>query len=707
MKRFLTFICVFLTIYGIYDYLKYYNGDFFIKKDEIISFSKSTNDKLYIKNDEEFTEFEIKGVNLGLGKPFEFATSYSITKDEYLRWFKQIKELGANVIRVYTLSHKTFYDAFYEFNHENDDPLYLIHGIWVDDYMLNSRKSAFDDEFYTEFEKSVKDVVDAVHGRLKKTLLYNVEKYTNDISNWVYGYILGVEWESDIVAFTNNTEVKRDDFHGEYFRTENAENFEIFLAKIANEMARYESEKYGTQRAIAFSNWPTTCPVEFSENVNSLFKKYAKIDVENIKTTEKFIGGTFASYHIYPYYPEYISYQDPSVENTYLEYLKLLNQHHNIPVVISEFGVPTSRGVASQEENEDLGRNQGGLSEQEQGVAIVSMFEDIREANLAGGIVFIWQDEWFKRTWNTIAHVDLKFGVNWSDYQTNEQYFGLLSFDVEQVFVDGDKSEWQESDLFYDKNGYKISKKQDLRFLYLLIETENIDDKIFIPIDTTVKSGSKYAQNLDIKMSENADFVIEIDGEDYSRIWVQERYDTLYALSAHEFNADIYQFVNPPSKNSTQFNEIYLMLHELEFYDDQQKIEFENFDKINENHYYVPKKYETGKLNYGNSNPESVDFSSVSDFYFGENFIEIRLPWGLLNFANPTNLMIHDDYYENFGVDYQQINSMKIGAGDGETRIFMEVVELEKMNKKQTYNERLKQSYYILQEFWSENEHND
>ena len=99
-----------------------------------------------------------------------------------------------------------------------------------------------------------------------------------------------------------------------------------------------------------------------------------------------------------------------------------------MPVVITEFGIPTARAMASTEEA--YGRNQGKMSETEQGEALVSLYQDIMAAGSNGGIVFTWQDEWFKRTWNTMANVNLDATPYWSDYQTNEQYFGLFSFNA-------------------------------------------------------------------------------------------------------------------------------------------------------------------------------------------------------------------------------------------------------------------------------------
>lgn len=78
---------------------------------------------------------------------------------------------------------------------------------------------------------------------------------------------------------------------------------------------------------------------------------------------------------------------------------------------------------------------------------LLDMFKSMYEENYAGSIGFTWQDEWFKRTWNNV-----KFDVPdkrpfWSNYQTNEQNFGILSFDPGReesaCYVDGDIADWK------------------------------------------------------------------------------------------------------------------------------------------------------------------------------------------------------------------------------------------------------------------------
>ncbi len=719
MKKLIVISLTILVVLAILDYLYYYSRIIYIPNNKVVTcFSKSENEKLYIADGNDFKEFQVKGVNLGLGKPGHYATDEAITKEEYLSWFKQIQDMGANVIRIYTLGPTDFYEAFYDYNIDNENPLYLIHGVWVDDYLINSIYSATDEIFYEPFIEDCEIVVDVIHGRYKVNngKLFP-QHYKYDISEWVYGYILGVEWESTLVTYTNLDSNKYEQYNGKYIYTDNASSFEVFLAKIGDSVIDYETKKYGKQRIIAFSNWCTTDPFQYNEKITTYFEKTAMVDVENIKPKKDFEAGFFASYHVYPYYPDYCSFLENHEVNTYLQYLKMLNEYHTIPVVITEFGLPSSRGGAAIEDS--LGRNQGNMSEKEQGEALVSMYQDIVNSGSNGGIVFVWQDEWFKRTWNTMANVNLDSTAYWSDYQTNEQHFGLLSFDPGEeksiCYVDGNKSDWSEDDLVNDNNVTKLYMKYDEKFIYFMIVKKDFNinsDKLYIPIDTISTQGSKKADNMSINMSEAADFVIEINGENESRVWVQERYNTTNALFSNEVSGKDFFSMDFPEKSSSKFGGIELLLQKYSYFEtvylDKSNLEsvkpitFNEFNTANPNHFNFIETYETGKLTYGNANPESVDFNSLADFCAGDGFVEIKIPWQLLNFADPTKMYIHDDYYENYGVEYVHIDSMNVGVGDGTSEIKMEKFKLTPIGKNPEYHERLKQSYYILKDYWTE-----
>lgn len=699
--------------------------------------------------------YEIRGVDLGSGEPGEWSTDFDIDYDTYYRWFGLIQEMGANTIRVYSVQEDIFYNAFFAYNRNREqeglEPLWLLQGVWVNDFNQFSHADMYSNELLDTFLRDGKIMVDVIHGRrnlgLGRLASSGSGHYRKDISSWVIGYILGVEWEPVTVAYTDQIRSEEAPFQGKYlYASEDATPFESALARVGDEVIDYETKRYHQQRLVAFSNWAMTDPFKYSTAVTDYWGKLAAVNAEHIRTTEHFQSGTFASYHVYPYFPDFLESETKELEltpaahaemvgyssyqkldwrvkhwnvpaiadysrpedytdrhgrfNTYLAYLSALNRYHTLPVVISEFGVTTGRGMAQIDEN--TGRNQGYLSEQQQGQALVECYEDIQDAGCAGCCIASWQDEWNKRSWNTRHAVDLRRSPYWSDCQTNEQFFGLLTFDPGQeksvCYVDGDVSEWTEDDVVMENHSLTLSMKYDERYLYFLVKKDGLDleqDTLYLPIDTTPKTGSNYCDQYHLKFACDADFLVVLRGKDQSRVLVQERYEALrstYASSVHGF--DTYVEENMPRAQSPLFRPINMIVKE-------------------DTRFYVPIAelgvpsalvFETGKLHYGNANPDSPDFDSLADFAARGDYIEGKLPWQLLNFSDPSRMEIHDDYYENYGVEYLHINSIQVGVSDGTDacRIPVARFALEGWGDRVTSHERLKRSYEIMQRCWKQ-----
>ncbi len=685
------------------------------------TFVKTEGKTILLDRGNGYEEFEIRGVNLGSGKPGEWATDFAIDKETYLRWFRYIREMGANTIRVYTIQQDVFYNALYEYNHNNPDPLYVLQGVWVNDYVQNSHRDAYSRDFYDTFLRDCRTMIDVIHGQ-KKLSLGRVASaghgsYLKDVSPWVIGYILGVEWDDITVSYTDETYRDRPEYcsyFGKYLETdENATPFETLLCKVGDRVLQYEAKRYKTQKLLAFSNWPTTDPFEYPEEVKHLYMKCARVDVEHILATDQMISGQFASYHVYPYYPDYLHWTDdwsftgiedrtPFTDgetlNTYRAYLSMLTAHHTLPVVISEFGVSTGRGMAHRDLNTN--RNQGNMSEQQQGDALVACYRDIRAVGCAGSCVFSFQDEWFKRTWNTMYAVNLTRNPYWSDYQTNEQYFGLLSFDPgkeESVcYVDGDLGEWKDSDGICTSRDRRVSFRYDERFLYFLIYKKDWnfeEETLYLPIDTTQKSGSNYCENFGLKFNRGADFLLVINGENNSRLMVQERSEVLRSTYSQNLKGfDTYLRDNVPDRFSSKFLNIDMILEIFNVSRTERDGMASRFGEAS---------FETGKLTYGNANPQSENFNSLADFCRNGDYVEGKLPWQLLNFSDPSRMEIHDDYYDgNYGIRFQSVKEMYVGIVGEEDRCQMEAVPLKGWGNRVTYHERLKKSYDILQKEW-------
>ncbi|WKA56803.1 hypothetical protein [Planococcus shixiaomingii] len=672
--------------------------------------SRINGQEFEVYKDGKWEPLTIKGVNLGMAKPGTFPGEAAISSEEYDRWFKAIGDMNANALRVYTLHPPAFYDALARYNATAEEPLYLYHGIWIDEEPLAKTLDAFTPEITENFQNEIKKVVDVVHGNAKVQQQpgHAYGTYNTDVSPYVIGWMIGIEWYPLTVAEMDKDYPDLGDFSGKHVYTENANPMEHWLAQQLDTLADYELNNYQSMRPLSFTNWPTTDNLEHPAEP-SVQEDLATVDPNHIKAKDELEKvGMFASYHVYPYYPDFLNLEEDYTEfidhrgkkNNYAGYLKDLNDSHDMPILIAEFGVPASRGMTHKN---PFGWNQGFISEKQQGDIASSLYEDILHEGLIGGMVFTWQDEWFKRTWNTMDYDDPDRRPFWSNAQTNEQQFGLLSFDRMKVKVDGE-DDWKDSQLLYEKESgamKSLSMDSDERYVYLKAQFDpanknwwgNEDFNVYfnirgdkgIPVDSM--SGTAFA----------ADFHLKIKGEEQANLFVAGNYDSFY----FDYYSQLKMIPKAKKDINTTFHPIRLALNkEVKRPDTGETIPFDS--------------YETGKLQFGNANPEEENYDSLNDYYYSKEtgILEIRIPWMLLNAKDPSQRqfmgdMQKDDLESSLTVEGIDVAASLTKPNGGISESFDASKPAryvwEKWNLPQS-QERLKQSYYILQKTFGETE---
>lgn len=635
--------------------------------------------QIYTSNG-EWKEMFVTGVDLGAGKPGYFPGDNAITKEEYLEWFQQIAEMNARVIRNYIPQMPSFYEAFYEYNQAAEEPLYLVQGVYVNEQGLEENKNlaAEETKVMKEFRQDIQDAIHMIHGDgvVQKKTGKAYGQYARDISSYVIGLILGIEFDAETVSITNKENQGVGQYEGSYVKTEKASPFEYYLAQIADYAVEYEMKEYQMQRPVALCNWPTTDPLSHPNEPYKEKEDSEVIDVEHILAKETFSAGFFASYHVYPYYPEFIMHdQKYQVEgsNSYKEYLRELNEYHSMPILISEFGVPSARGIAHA--NEDTGFNQGHMTEEEQGKAIASMIADIYDTGCMGGIIFTWQDEWFKRTWNTMNYDNSTRRPYWHNVQTAEQNFGLLAYEpTNSVVIDGQDKEWKSTDVLIEEGNLQLSVKQDCAYLYLKLSGVVFDRQSYcIPFDIILGQGLDSYENT--KFQNAADFVLILSGKEDSKLLVDAEYNMKY----REYNQT--ELMNEYRGFFVSITQVISGV--LEFPETMEVTPFS--------------EWETGRLKYGSMNKESSEYTSLTDFSEKDGIVEIRIPWMLLNFADPSQKEIITDLSADGENKTEKIDQIEIGFGElnQKEKILMNSYSLEPWDKI-SYTTRLKDSYPIV-----------
>ncbi len=685
--------------------------------------SRTNSEYIQIRKNGKWQNILIKGVNMGIGKPGYFPGETAITKAEYLRWFQEIGAMNANAVRIYTLHPPAFYEAFYEYNQTARKPLYLFHGTWVNEEGLLHTQDAFAQENTDDAKIEIKNMIDIIHGRanLPARPGHASGLYKYDISKYVLGFIIGTEWDPEMV---NNTNLKHPDegqFNGDYFKTQNASPFEVWLAGLMNYASEYETNQYHWQHTVSFTNWLTTDllshPAEPLKN-----EDLVSVDPNHIVKTGRQNAGFFASYHIYPYYPDFLNYEQAYLDytdttgkkNNYAGYLHDLRKAHHMPVLVAEFGVPSSRGLTHLNK---YGMNQGLHSEEEQGKIDKKLFSSIVAEDYAGGLVFSWQDEWFKRTWNTMDYDNPDRRPYWDNTQTNEQHFGLLSFDPgrkeDAITVDGNVKDWDMAGvkaLYQSKNNQaplkKLKMSSDSGYLYFLLTYNQPVDfskqGTYLLLDTVKDQGQTnipLSSQTTIRTDYGVDFLIKLTGPKSSRIMVDSYYDPFYYLYADTLHL-LPQQEGASQKDNGVFNPIRLALNK-------------GFTIPTSGEQVPFQYYETGLLKYGDANPQHKDFDSLTDISISKNkrVIEGRIAWQLLNVKDPSLREVIGDMWENGMSSSETADGIRAAAVvANQKQVIMSLPQASngqisqqssalyswKEWEQPLYNERLKRSYSIM-----------
>jgi tetratricopeptide (TPR) repeat protein len=618
----------------------------------------------------------IKGVDLGFALPGKFPTTFPEEEGTYLEWFGSIREMNANLIRVYTILPPAFYRAVKKYN-RNKPPgerLFLIQGIWTE---LPDEADFREPGYFQEVKNEIANAVDVIHGNaaIPAQRGHAHGSYAADVSDSVLGFIFGREWEPpDVVAYNKRSRATR--YTGNYLSIADANPMEAWLTEMLDSLVAYEADRYRTTRPVAWMNWPPLDPLthrseatlreelEFrrkaGETVPAVDLSQAwdddavSIDETKVEVRPAFRGGLFSSYHVYPYYPDFLQNEEkygkrtfPEGSSYYYNYLLDLKGHYrDIPLLVSEYGIPTSRGIG-RFHPERL--NHGGHNETEQADILKRLTLSIRKAGCAGGVVFSWIDEWVKTSW--MAKGMEERDELWFNAQDPEESYGLIAAIPASSAgkVAGDPSAWAHARILHasqSPNPIKILKDgsdaarhlrrlladADAGYLYLRLDVGGPVDwsksAYLIAVDTygTEEGDHALPFGLGLESPVGFEFAILLHGEN-SRILVDRPYSRMTyeparlrwkGLSGYAANDD---FRTVPNRDG-DFMEI-VAVHRRRF--------------ARDGTVFPEKVYNASPLRGG-----STKTDSRADFHYSERngMLELRIPWALLNVSDPSTRQV-------------------------------------------------------------------
>lgn len=620
----------------------------------------------------------IVGVNLGPARPGEFPATGSREFLTYLGWLQQMAEMNANTVRLYTLLPPAFYQALRAYNDTASSPLWLVQEVWVHDEAEN----LYDPATKREFEQDLVNVIDVLHGQADVGCRrgHYCGIYTADVSRYVLALAVGREMEPRVVQLTNRENPAHTSYQGRYISLEQGNPTEAWFGEMCDLAVRYEVERYNSQRPLTVVNWPPLDPMahpteatyaeeiqirqglgepvsdEIPPDVNDM--DVVALDVMKFKTGPEFVAGLFALYHVYQHWPDFLLHEpryelarDAEGSNRYLGYLQELKEAHaDFPLLIGEYGVSTSLGVAHLHPQ---GWHNGGLTEKEQAELLVRFTKNIQATGYAGGIVFEWQDEWFKHVHDFFTadyerpwHRD-PFWLNALDPEEN---FGIVGYQAAAPvpLLRGELADWQDAQLLYYLEAGEEGRASpgaiqavyamaDFGYFYLRVDVEMTrgfkwrEWNYWIALNTlSGQSGAQLLPDIQVRIESGANFLIQLPDPASGRILIAENYNPnqaiLVAGRPGETRISRKQGMKVELRARAKFEEIMTEANLPRY--------------ARDGRVFPPLNYSRSPLPYGTADRARVGFSSHAVWHLDsqKGMIELRIPWGLLLVTDPSRL---------------------------------------------------------------------
>jgi tetratricopeptide (TPR) repeat protein len=628
----------------------------------------------------EWQNIYLVGVNIGPARPGEFPPTASRDFSTYFEWLQQIAAMNSNTVRAYTILPPAFYQALKAYNETAPAPLRLIQEV----YLNENAEYLYDPKTEQEFRQELLYTIDLLHGQADVPYRrgHNYGIYSADVSRYVVGLGVGREVEPKLVLLSNRKNPSQTSYQGRYISLPRGNPSEVWFARMCDVAARYEIEKYNTEVPLTVVNWPPLDPMthpsegtyadelrirkSLGEEITEVIEPdvvyndmdVVSLDITKFRSAEDFSSGLFALYHVYQHWPDFLFHEpsyalarDREGPNRYLGYLQELRKAHpNFPLLIGEYGVSSSLGVSHIHPE---GWNNGGLTEQEQAKLLVRFTRNIRDVGCAGGLVFEWQDEWFKHVGDLdTADFERPWERDplWFNPMDPEKSFGLVGYEpVGPVpLLRGNPGDWQNAEqLSFPRAPNSQGPPGEIRalyaysdfaYLYIRVDVEPgaLDWKhwnYWIALNTlSGESGSRTLPEIQVPLESGANFLVQLTDPIHSRILVAEDYNPNEKISLPGRSGRTRMWRKKGMKVSLEETS-----HFVERITEANMARYAHDGRV-----FPAIDYNRSHLPYGTADRTSGQNSNHALWHVDadKGMIELRLPWGLLLLTDPSNLQV-------------------------------------------------------------------
>jgi hypothetical protein len=305
--------------------------------------------------------------------------------------------------------------------------------------------------------------------------------------------------------------------------------------------------------------------------------------------------------------------------------------------VISEYGVPSSRGMAHLHPQ---GWSHGGHDERAMAAIDARLTREIRESGAAGSILFAWLDEWFKKNWAVIEYEIPPDNTRlWHNVMDAEQNYGILGQYAGDAGttprLGGDPDRWRALPTVQVAKADAAGEPRRLRasadesYYYLAVELQpgkfGWDSLgLQLAIDTYLpRVGQHRLPGNRVHSEIGFEFLIDLVSPGNASMKIIPDYNRHDSRIDPATGDDFGRFSRRPvitrDREDGRFDSLFVLTNRARFGRDGS--------------FYPAQGYDRGRLLHG-----TEAASTLADWYLDERagLLELRIPWDLLNVTDPS-----------------------------------------------------------------------
>ncbi len=532
--------------------------------------------------DNEWQDFAIKGFNLNGEAPGSEQYSYSRDYSYYASLIQSLGDMGGNCVRTYDLLPPEFYRALCEYNDSAQSPIYLLQGIMTPPTI--SAADSFNN--LDSIKNNIDAALSAVHG--EGTVAGNGTReeasYSYNAAPYVIAYIINPRLDGAASDAILSGEHQSDSYSGKYISA--SENgVEALAAQLCDYTLDRMQSSYGCMQPVSVSSG-----AQRLEGASWLAPEQKTYNLSQLEASEAANGLYFTSYSLGSD-DEALLNNESAFSGAYSDntgafgwggYISEAKSLLAGPVLIDRAGLSTNSNMFEQESSVN------GLSETEQGDGIVRMLRAAEDTGYIGMLIADLNDNWSASSEEAREYtLPLSNNGLWHNPADRAETTGVVAVESSapgeiamQLNDNSENSLMQQMQLSYNETYVYIT-------LLLRSDIDYDTNEMIIGLDTYQRNNGEYYYDKDYYANSQS-------GMEYIIKFESATSASLYVARSYNRNAGNYESA-----------ESYTADYDL-----------------------------VSVLNYGNFT------SSNTHFYRAGVTVNIRIPWAMLNFADPSGALV-------------------------------------------------------------------